>query len=595
MNVYWIDLFCGAGGTSTGIHMANVNAKVIACVNHDAVAIESHRANHPDCLHFTEDIRDFNVVLKLKKIVEDLRTSDPDCVINIWASLECTNYSKAKGGMPRDADSRTLALDMFMYIDHLDPEYLFIENVREFMAWGPLDKNGKPLSRDNGKDYIKWIQNIEKRGYDYSYRLLNSANFGAYTSRERYFGQFAKRGMPISWPVATHAKKPDSRQGLFEKPKRKWKAVKEVLDLNDEGESIFTRKKALSENTLKRIYAGLIKFIANGETEFIQKYYSGRPAGKVISLNGPAGTITTIDGQAVVKTVLCPYFGNSKTPQSVDEPCNTLTTKDRFAKVDYQFLVNNYSNGGHHTDLKKPAPTITSIPKSNLATCQFMDQQYGNSEPHSIDESANTLTANPKFNLVTAKPWLMDTSFNNTGSSIDEPSRVILAARKHHYLMNPKTWIMNGNSSTAPPVSLERPCPTVTSARTHYLLNPQYDSKGRSIDDPCFTLIARMDKMPPYLVEVEAGEFAIVIFEADSEMTVKIKEFMAAYGIIDIKMRMLKILELLKIQGFPAGYKLKGTKTEQKKFIGNSVNPQTAKEIVEANYQSIVELLKTEA
>lgn len=561
MKVYWIDLFCGAGGTSTGIHMANVKAEVIACVNHDAIAIESHRANHPDCVHFTEDIRDFNVVLKLKKIVEDLRTSDPDCVINIWASLECTNYSKAKGGLPRDADSRTLAIDLFMYIDELNPDYLFIENVREFMAWGALDSKGRPVSRDKGKDYIKWVNNIENRGYIYSFRLLNSANYGAYTSRERYFGQFAKDGLPIEWPEATHAKKPTSAKGLFNKPSKKWKAVKEVLDLKDEGESIFERKKTLSENTLKRIYAGLIKFVAEGETEFIQKYYSGRPAGKVISLkvislNGPAGTITTIDGQAVVKTVLCPYFGNSKTPQSIEEPCNTLTTKDRYAKVEYQFLVNSYSNGGQHTDINNPAPTITNVPKSNLTTCQFMDQQYGNSEPHSIEESANTLTANPKFNLVTAKPW-----------------------------------IMNGNSSTAPPVDPDKPCPTITAARTHYLLNPQYQSKGSSLDDPCFTLIARMDKMPPYLVEVETGEFAIAVFENDSEMTVKIKEFMAIYGIIDIKMRMLKIPELLRIQGFPKGYKLKGTKKDQKKFIGNSVVPLIAQKIVEANYDALREHL----
>lgn len=590
MNVYWIDLFCGAGGTSTGIHMANVNAKVIACVNHDAVAIESHRANYPNCLHFTEDIRDFNVVLKLKKIVTELRAKEPECLVNIWASLECTNYSKAKGGLPRDADSRTLAIDLFMYIDELNPDYLFIENVREFMAWGVLDSKGRPVSRDKGKDYIKWVKSIENRGYTYSFRLLNSANYGAYTSRERYFGQFAKRGMPISWPVATHAKKPNSKHDLFEPPKRKWKAVKEVLDLNDEGKSIFTRKKPLSENTLKRIYAGLIKFVAKGETVFMKKYFSGHPENKVASIESPTGAITTIDHHAVVKSILLPYYRASN-PQSVDEPCNTLTTKDRFAKVDYQFLVNSYSNGGQHTDINNPAPTITNIPKSNLATCQFMDQQYGNSEPHSIEESANTLTANPKFNLVTAKPWLMDTNFGNVGSSIDEPGRTIVAARKHHYLIKPKTWIMNGNNSTAPPVDPNKPCPTITAARTHYLLNPQYDSKGRSIDDPCFTLIARMDKMPPYLVEVETGEFAIAIFENDSEMTIKIKEFMAYFGIIDIKMRMLKISELLRIQGFPEGYKLKGTKTDQKKFIGNSVVPLIAQKIVEANYDALREHL----
>ena len=61
INLLYIDLFCGAGGTSTGVESAKINgnrcAKVIACVNHDTNAIASHAANHPDALHFTEDIR----------------------------------------------------------------------------------------------------------------------------------------------------------------------------------------------------------------------------------------------------------------------------------------------------------------------------------------------------------------------------------------------------------------------------------------------------------------------------------------------------------------------------------------------------------
>lgn len=132
--IYWIDLFCGAGGTTTGIHLAEANAIVLACVNHDAKAIAAHEANHPDCVHFTEDIRDFAVVLKIKMLVDAVRAAEPDCIINIWASLECTNYSKAKGGQPRNADSRTLAEHLFMYIDEINPDYLYIENVREFMA-----------------------------------------------------------------------------------------------------------------------------------------------------------------------------------------------------------------------------------------------------------------------------------------------------------------------------------------------------------------------------------------------------------------------------------------------------------------------------
>lgn len=139
IKLLYIDLFCGAGGTSTGVNTAKLNgeqcAKVIACVNHDAKAIASHASNHPDALHFTEDIR----TLELSPLITHLskcRAEYPEALVVLWASLECTNFSKAKGGQPRDADSRTLAEHLFRYIEAIDPDYIQIENVEEFMSWG---------------------------------------------------------------------------------------------------------------------------------------------------------------------------------------------------------------------------------------------------------------------------------------------------------------------------------------------------------------------------------------------------------------------------------------------------------------------------
>ena len=152
----YIDLFCGAGGTSTGVNTARLHgeqcAEVIACVNHDANAIASHAANHPDALHFTEDIR----TLELSPLVHHLqkcRTKNPDALVVLWASLECTNFSRAKGGQPRDADSRTLAEHLFRYIEAIAPDYIQIEDVEEFMSWGELDENGKVigLKGDSGR------------------------------------------------------------------------------------------------------------------------------------------------------------------------------------------------------------------------------------------------------------------------------------------------------------------------------------------------------------------------------------------------------------------------------------------------------------
>lgn len=591
MKVFYIDLFSGAGGTTSGIHLVgNPDVEVVACVNHDQKAIESHAANHPNCKHYVEDVRNFEVVKKLKKQIDRLRKEFPDCVINIWASLECTNYSKAKGGLPRDADSRTLANALFMYLEEIDPDYLFIENVAEFMAWGPLDEKGKPISRLNGRDYIKWNKTVQGYGYRHDHRMLNSADFGAYTSRERYFGQFAKNGLPIKWPEQTHAKNVSTGE-LFE-PLKKWKPVREVLDLQDEGESIFSRKKPLVEATLSRIYAGLIKFVAGGEESFIKrynggdpvhkvhsvnnpigtistngrhaivkvsflkKYFSGRPMGKVISIDQPSGAIKTIDSHALVTTMLTSYYGNGNA-HNVEEPCPTVTTKDRFSKIETKFFNNYYSSGGIHSSIENPCPVVTAIPKQRLTSVNFLDQQYGNSKPADINSPVGALTANPKFNLIHTKPWLMDTSFNNIGQSIDRPAPVILASRKHHYLLNP-SWF--GHASP--------------------------------IDKPSPVIIARQDKSPMYLIESEFGDFGIVVYEDDSLMMKKIKEFMALYGIIDIKMRMLKINELLKIQGFPPDYKLIGTQTDQKKFIGNAVEVNTAKNIAMANYDGLIQTVK---
>ena len=143
IKLLYIDLFCGAGGTTTGVEQAELNgqacAKVIACVNHDVNAIASHQANHPDTLHFTEDIRTLDLT-ELTIHLNRMRVKYPNALVVLWASLECTNFSKAKGGRPRDADSRTLAEHLFRYIEQLDPDYIQIENVEEFMAmYGIID------------------------------------------------------------------------------------------------------------------------------------------------------------------------------------------------------------------------------------------------------------------------------------------------------------------------------------------------------------------------------------------------------------------------------------------------------------------------
>ena len=216
--LYYVDLFCGAGGTSTGVEAARLHgekcAHVLACVNHDPNAIKSHASNHPSTVHFTEDIRTL-AMEPLADIVAKARSANPEALVVLWASLECTNFSKAKGGQPRDADSRTLANHLFRYIEAINPDYIQIENVVEFMSWGEIDEQGKPISKLNGTDYVRWCNRVQSYGYTYLWRELNAADYGAYTSRKRFFGQFAKHGLPHAFPIPTYSKDGASSDNLF--------------------------------------------------------------------------------------------------------------------------------------------------------------------------------------------------------------------------------------------------------------------------------------------------------------------------------------------------------------------------------------------
>lgn len=546
IELFVIDLFCGAGGLSEGVEEARLNgnrcAKVVCCVNHDKNAILSHDANIPDALHFIEDIRTLELS-PINTIVERIRKLYPDSMIMLHASLECTNFSKAKGGQPRDADSRTLAEHLFRYIDVIAPDYIQIENVEEFMSWGDMDENGKPISMDKGRLYQKWVRNVKKYGYNFEHRILNAADFGAYTTRKRFFGIFAKKSLPIVFSEPTHCK--GGRQDMFSRLE-KWKPVKDVLDFSDEGTTIF-REKPLAEKTLERIYNGLIKFVAGGKDAFLVKYNSMNRTGKYNApgIDEPCPVVTTQNrlGVAQVCFLSKQFSGHPESKNvSVEEPAGTITCRDHHA-----FVSAHYGNGFNRS-VNEPSATVTTKDRLSLVTPRFIANEYSGGGQHtSIDNICPAILTNPKQKLITCKPWIMNTSFSNIGSNIEEPAQTITANRKWHYLMN-----------------------------------PQFNSAGSSVDNPCFTLIARMDKMPPYLVATESGQIAIEIYDNDSPMTVKIKEFMSLYGIVDIKMRMLRIPELKRIMGFPEDYVLVGTQADQKKFIGNAVEVTQAKKNAEA-------------
>lgn len=544
----YIDLFCGAGGTSTGVERARLDgekcAKVIACVNHDANAIASHAANHPQALHFIEDIRTLDIA-PLKELADAEHREHPAAKLVLWASLECTNHSRAKGGMSRDADSRTLAEHLLRYIEELRPDYIQIENVVEFMEWGPLvvkettapdggrccpldikhDRKRRtttiapvwiPDPERKGTAYRRWVEEVCARGYRFEHRVLNAADYGAYTSRVRFFGQFAAGELPIVWPAATHARNPEAGRDLFAAPLAPWRAVRECLDFEDRGESIFGRRRPLAAATLDRIHAGLVKFVAGGRDAFMVKYNSRSQSGKIV-------------------------------PPGVDAPCPTVTVQGRLAVARVDFLSKQFSGqpDGKNIRVDGPAGTITTLDHH-----AFVSAYYGNGYNSPVGRPAPTLTTKDRLQLV--RPFISAYYTPGTNTDVDSPNPTLMT-KDRFQLIQP--FIAN-----------------------------YYSGGGQTcgVDQPAGALLTNPKQRPPYLVSVEQGVPAWTITPDDIPEMIRVKEFCVLYGIVDITMRMLRVPEMLRIQGFGDGYVLKGTQEEKKKFIGNAVEVNMARVLCEA-------------
>ncbi len=618
-----VDGLCGFGGFTEGAEKAvdedgDRIAVVIVGINHDAKAIDAHSRNHPETQHFIEDIRDESLPMRIMQYVTRARMVYPNALLLFHNSLECTNFSNAKGGMERDPDSRSLADVMPMYLKVLQPDIFTVENVREFMTWGPMMhklgktkegfpfsflvpvKEGKgkkkkivgykphwvPIPEYKGMYFDAWKENVEGLGYAYGHRLHNTADIGAHTSRTRYFGVFAVDPAMRVWPEQTHAKNP-RQMHIHGRMLRKWNAIRDCLDLEVKGKSIF-RDPPLSEETYKRILEGCFRNIGTGDRSFMTKYFSGdgmnfslsepchtitgidhhalvqcepfmmtynsgSPEHRVKSMNDPSQTITTNNRLALVSVdkFCIKYFGTGIN-FGLDEVCSTLTTKDRVALIEAQFINLQYSNGKTEQSVDDPAAAITTVPKHNLVTAEFIDKQYGKSVPSGVDEPAACITVNPHLALLQA--FTYDPAWGGHSRSIDDPAGTIVASQ--HKV----------------PISL---------VNLQYVMKTHFEGGSRALDEPGFTTTA--SRHFDYLVTAERNVQPVILIYEDDCLTVKkLKVFMAHYGISDILMRMLMVKELLQIQGFPSDYKLLKSDTDNKKFIGNSIPPLYVRRWIEA-------------
>ncbi|MCI8425672.1 MAG: DNA cytosine methyltransferase [Adlercreutzia sp.] len=382
-----IDCFAGGGGASTGIEAALGKPCDIA-VNHDPKAIAMHRANHPKTHHVTEDIFE-----------ADLRCLVGDEPVDVmWASPDCTSHSRAKGGAPRLSGLRMLPWAVHKHAAELRPNVIFMENVAEIQKWGPLGADGRPIKAREGEEYNRFVDAMGELGYTFECRELAACDFGAPTTRCRWYAVLRRDGRPVRWPEVTHG------DGLFYEP---YVPAAACIDFSDTGESIFERKRPLAEATMRRIARGLKRFVLDDPSPFlVQIGYGERPGQKprVGSVHEPLGTVVAQGVKHYLCTPFVTRFNENATGQRVDAPLQTITTggSGPFGLMSC-FLQKHYT-GVTGQSLREPMHTVTAGFNSHfsLMSCH-LTKFYGCGTGQSLLEPMHTVTSSPgHFGLVSA-------------------------------------------------------------------------------------------------------------------------------------------------------------------------------------------------
>lgn len=251
-----VDNFAGGGGASTGIEMATGYSVDIA-INHDPDAIRMHMANHPSTKHYCESVWD----------VDPIKVCKGRPVGLAWFSPDCKHFSKAKGGKPKDKNIRGLAWVALRWAGKVRPRVIMLENVEEFKTWGPLNRGHRPIKAKQGTTYKKFLSQLKDLGYEVETRELVAADYGAPTTRKRFFMIARCDGKKIVWPEPTHAPRDSIKVAAGEK--EPYVSAADIIDWSIPCPSIFERKKPLAENTMRRIARGLQKYVFDNPEPFI--------------------------------------------------------------------------------------------------------------------------------------------------------------------------------------------------------------------------------------------------------------------------------------------------------------------------------------
>jgi len=520
-----VDLFAGGGGASSGIEQATGISPAIA-INHDEHAIRMHEANHPNTIHFCQSVHHREV--HPRTLVAGMRIG------LLWLSPDCRHFSRAKGSAPVSDTVRSLAWIGLRWAKFALPRIVVLENVAEFLTWGPLLPDGMPNKALAGTTFLAFVREWKRYGYQVEWRTLIAADFGAPTTRKRLFLIARRDGEPIVWPEPSH--------GKLGKPKP-WRTAAECIDWSIPTKSIFDRKKPLAPATCRRIARGIARYVLQGKPFLVEcAHGDGKsdPGARCQSLERPLSHVTKTNNHAVVTPFVSrigQQGGNGAYSQDLAQPLSTITTKNEHLLV---------------------APAVVQIGA----------RHGGGDQP--VDQPMNTLLTTERFALVAA--WLAKHNGGTTGQPLTEPVHT-LAGNINKAVVAAHLTVFRQNSRGR---GLDEPMPTVTagagSARPAGAAHAmavvaaflvQYYSTGtqdQPLTEPMATIVSR-------------ARHGLVTVTIDG----------AEYAIVDIGMRMLEPHELAVAQGFDPSYILTGTKSQKIARIGNSVCPPVAAAVLAAN------------
>lgn len=426
-----VDNFAGGGGASTGIEMAT-GVSVDIAINHDPEAIRMHKTNHPTTKHYCEDVWK----------VDPVEACNGHPVGLVWCSPDCKHFSKAKGSQPKSNFIRGLAWVACRWAGLVRPRVIMLENVEEFKTWGPLNRRHHPIKSKQGETFRKFVRQLEELGYVVEFRELVAADYGAPTTRKRFFMIARCDGKPIVWPEPTHA--PAESEAVKKGVLKPYVGAYTQLDFSLPCPSIFDTSerimekygiravRPLAQKTMDRIARGIKKFIIDNPDPFIveniapviEKAYGGNYTGSGSEVSDPLNTITAVDHNRLVAATLIQYHSETSHKevrgQAIKGPIMTVDGSNRYGLVT-SFLSKFYKSGIGQ-DEREPLHTVTTSAGHFGEVRVFLIKYYSNGTANDIQKPLDAITTHDRFGLVTIKE--IDYQIVDIGLRMLEPSEL---------------------------------------------------------------------------------------------------------------------------------------------------------------------------